>query len=390
MKARKLTGKSKFILLAIFFTAIMMTLVFLYTGHFFLPQKGSIRNVDKKPQPTGIKDKPEPVSYRHLSEIINGNRQEINLIEADVSNPEVKIIPVLSHDLIYGFELLSSMAKRKNAYAAINGGFFSIYGLPSGMVVIDGKLITKSDGKYPVFYISEGKAGLSVMESRLWLQGAGGRLEIDEMNKPALKGEYALYTPDYGFTNRARMVNSTIVIRKGVIIGFGNHTAETEIPEDGMLVTLYSSIKNIADIVPFKIGDKVELLHEPQLKAGDQAYECGSWIVRDGRSVIGDKDAWVGVLTNQDPRTAIGVKADGKVILMTVDGRQPGFSAGMTGRELAEFLLEYGVINAAMLDGGASTEMLLEGKLVNRPSFKGQECPLAGGILIQYPVNPMK
>jgi len=36
-----------------------------------------------------------------------------------------------------------------------------------------------------------------------------------------------------------------------------------------------------------------------------------------------DRDDWVGLLTNRDPRTAIGVKHDGKVVLVTVDGRQP-------------------------------------------------------------------
>jgi exopolysaccharide biosynthesis protein len=90
----------------------------------------------------------------------------------------------------------------------------------------------------------------------------------------------------------------------------------------------------------------------------------------------------VGVMTNRDPRTAVGIKEDGTVILFVVDGRQPGFSAGFTGKELAEYLIGCGVRDAAMLDGGASTEMLVEGRLVSRPSHKGEERPLAGGILI--------
>jgi exopolysaccharide biosynthesis protein len=43
-----------------------------------------------------------------------------------------------SHDLVYGYENLSSISKRKNAYAAVNAGFFYDYGLPSGMVAAEG------------------------------------------------------------------------------------------------------------------------------------------------------------------------------------------------------------------------------------------------------------
>jgi len=89
------------------------------------------------------------------------------------------------------------------------------------------------------------------------------------------------------------------------------------------------------------------------------------------------------VMTNWDPRTAIGLKDEDTVVLFTVDGRQPGYSAGLTGAELADVLLKYGVKDAAMLDGGASTEMIIEGKIANRPSFKGQERPLGGAIAVR-------
>ena len=78
------------------------------------------------------------------------------------------------------------------------------------------------------------------------------------------------------------------------------------------------------------------------------------------------------MLTNRDPRTAVGIREDGTVILLTVDGRQPG-TAPVHRRELADYLVRCGAVDAAMLDGGASTAMLFDGKLVNRPSYKGQE-----------------
>ena len=75
------------------------------------------------------------------------------------------------------------------------------------------------------------------------------------------------------------------------------------------------------------------------------------------------------------------------VILMTIDGRQPGYSIGMTGKELGNFILSYGINNAAMLDGGASTEMIVKGKIVNKPSGEGRERPVGGGIVLLKQVD---
>ncbi|NJD01785.1 MAG: phosphodiester glycosidase family protein, partial [Ruminiclostridium sp.] len=243
-------------------------------------------------------------------------------------------------------------------------------------------LETASKGKYPVFIVSGGKASLKEIKSKLWLKGKSGRLEIDNINKPALKGETVVYTPIYGSVNRAKEENLTIEIKNKIITGIDYFKGDSEIPEDGMLVSLFGSQYLKAGSLPFDTGDTVELIHEPQLAPGTQAYECGSWIVKGGNVVIGSRDEWVGVLTNQDPRTAIGIKGDGTVVLIVVDGRQPGYSSGMTGKALGEFLTGYGVVDAAMLDGGASSEMIFNGAIVNKPSFKGQERPLAGGLLI--------
>lgn len=62
----------------------------------------------------------------------------------------------------------------------------------------------------------------------------------------------------------------------------------------------------------------------------------------------------------KNPRTAIGITGDNKLVLLVVDGRQPGLSEGMTVFELAEMLRkDYGVTDAINLDGGGSTTMCL-------------------------------
>jgi hypothetical protein len=80
-------------------------------------------------------------------------------------------------------------------------------------------------------------------------------------------------------------------------------------------------------------------------------------------------------LCSLNPRTAVGVTADNKLLLMTVDGRQTGFSEGVTLIELANLMLSHGAQNAINLDGGGSTQMAmnyygdgLAAQLVNSPS----------------------
>jgi hypothetical protein len=70
------------------------------------------------------------------------------------------------------------------------------------------------------------------------------------------------------------------------------------------------------------------------------------------------------------PRTALGYTADQKLLMATVDGRQPGHSLGMTTPELANLLISYGAREAINLDGGGSTTMAMNDgspRLVNRP-----------------------
>jgi len=373
-----------------------MSLILICVGHFLFgmksPDKGGEAD-GNNPAQTGVEPsgtasgtyrEEDAVRYTHRSGKLSGLSQEINLLEIDPGAPGVKIMPVLSHDLIYGFEKLSVMAQRKNAYAAVNGGFFHVYGQPSGMVVINGEIYTASTGKYPVFTVEGGKAALKEIDSRLTLEyGKGaGSLPIDNLNAPAQDKQTVVYTPVYGKSNRAQKRNITATVVNGVVTRIADYTGAAAIPENGMLISFFDTLKFSGVELPIREGDSVKLIHSPGIGADMQAYECGSWLVRNSIPVVKEKDAWVGIMTNRDPRTAVGIKADGTVILLTVDGRQPGYSAGFTGQELAEYLISCGARDAAMLDGGASTEMLIKGRLVNRPSYGGQERELAGGILI--------
>ena len=68
--------------------------------------------------------------------------------------------------------------------------------------------------------------------------------------------------------------------------------------------------------------------------------------------------------TGTNPRTAIGQRADGAVLMLVIDGRQV-HSTGATQQDVAEIMLDYGAVNACSLDGGSSTCMWFNGEYLN-------------------------
>lgn len=95
---------------------------------------------------------------------------------------------------------------------------------------------------------------------------------------------------------------------------------------------------------------------------------------------------------DRHPRTAIGLDENRRwLFLVVVDGRQPGYSTGMTGRELAELMLRLGADRAINLDGGGSSIMLAHNpngqlQIVNRPSGgKPRPIPVLLGVKSRRP-----
>ncbi|MDQ7094913.1 phosphodiester glycosidase family protein [Desulfosporosinus sp. PR] len=84
-------------------------------------------------------------------------------------------------------------------------------------------------------------------------------------------------------------------------------------------------------------------------------------LIVNGKSVISGDGGW-GIA----PRTGIGQMADGTVIFVVIDGRQPTWSIGATLRDLMNVFNDYHAVNAVNLDGGSSSELVYNGKVQNK------------------------
>lgn len=125
-------------------------------------------------------------------------------------------------------------------------------------------------------------------------------------------------------------------------------------------------IKDPVEFVGFtKSGVLVAGKYTPKELREMQAAEGVSFgppLIINGKKLITSGDGGWGVA----PRTALGQRKDGTVLLLVIDGRQPG-SIGATLLDVQNILYEQGAYVAANLDGGSSTTMFYNGKVVNKP-----------------------
>lgn len=136
----------------------------------------------------------------------------------------------------------------------------------------------------------------------------------------------------------------------------------------------------------FYTDGHVEVYDETATTA-DELVAAGVWntlsfgpaLVEDGEVVDGIEDVEVDTnvgnhsIQGDQPRTAVGVVDDNHLVFVVVDGRSPGYSAGIDMTGLAEIMQSLGAETAYNLDGGGSSTMYFDGSLVNDPLGRGAE-----------------
>lgn len=131
---------------------------------------------------------------------------------------------------------------------------------------------------------------------------------------------------------------------------------------DGRLVTGNYTAKELIEM-----GARDAMSFRPQL-------------IVNGKNMFADQPAksW-GI----QPRTAVGQKADGTIVFVVIDGRQPDHSIGASMKDVADLLEERGVVNAMAMDGGSSSMMLYNGEAITKtscPYYRGRYLPNAWAV----------
>ena len=309
--------------------------------------------------------------------------------------------PVLSNNTVLGRETVTSMQDRVSASATVGGVNADLFtwneGLPSGMFMESGVLKTPPHPKRSSVGITDDGRLLVQRVAMLgtW-QGLSARRPLGGLNqRPGPEG-LSLFTPAWGATTPAAQgtIEVTLDTFPPAVAGTPltgtavsvKPAGGTPIPPGGaVLVGRGSSAGRLASEAPVGQEVTVRLGLRPQWAGVTDAVGGGPLIVQNGRPVFRALESFASnQLSLRHPRTAVGQRADGRILLVAVDGRQPGYSSGMTNFELAQTMVRLGAVTASALDAGGSTTMAFDGKLLNSPSDPGGERAVADGLFVFY------
>jgi hypothetical protein len=347
----------------------------------------------------------EGVEHAHIARnVARGGAPEgnwnIHALRVDLSRVRLDVVRAM--DAAIGLETVSSMAQRYDAIAAINGGYFRTTGTfrgdSTGVVQIDGALLSEPDrGRAAVGILRDTTRGSRLIFGHVTWEAAveigGQRRPLDGINRARGNDDVVIFTPAFHRTTLTDASGIELVVRNGAVVETRDGAGSTPIPADGMVVSARGAAATWVRQA-LRRGLQVSVTHSlvpanpspsHSWSAAEDVLAAGPKLITDGRVDVTDQREKMlpTFATDLHPRTAIGVLADGRALLLVVDGRQPGFSDGMSLAELARALIDLGVREAINLDGGGSTTMVVGGSVVNRPSDPTGERPVSDAIVVR-------
>jgi Phosphodiester glycosidase len=320
---------------------------------------------------------------------------------------KIRLESALANGEVMGAERVDAIAARHRAIAAVNGGFFNTRnGEPVGLLKVAGELVSDASatkGGVVVRETDDGRTALvfdRISARMLMTLTSAGRtwtVPIDGVDTTRARGRLMLYTPAY-HPDTDTAPNGTEWVLDGRplrVVDVQFNVGRARIPRGGMTLS-YGGLDLPPDLAALTEGVEVSFRTEWRTAAGVPVDHLetaahivqGAGLLRRAGEVIHDwsaeslrADTFTGA---RHPRTLIGVDQHGFIWLAVIDGRQPDHSVGMSFAELQRLADRLFLTDALNLDGGGSTTMVVEGKIVNRPSDPTGPRPVSDAILVTF------
>jgi hypothetical protein len=311
-----------------------------------------------------------------------------------------RLTPLLSNGTIKGRERVSSMqraASPQMTTVGVNGDFFSwTGGWPSGLLIRSGVVEHQS---------ALGRAAVGIDTSATlradkvpwfgrWHGPDNVWYPVSQLNEPARQNAVSLFTPVWGGKTPA-VQGITVVLQPfppaaprqdlvGTVAAIGSGES-TDIPPDGAVLVVRGTAAAPLSVLPVGTPVTVRIPLPATWASVTDAVSAGPTLVRNGKPIFNAGEALTTAqLRGRDPRTAIGQRADGSIVMVAVDGRRRGWSIGITNWDMAQTLVRYGCLTGFALDSGGSTTIAFDGTVLNRPSDTGGERPVGEALVIGY------
>ena len=353
----------------------------------------------------------------------------VDILTIDPDKYRGTIVPELATEIVPERERLTDMARRNDALAGINAGYFVIGeadGTPgdlAGISAIGGDLISEAvNGRTSLLLRPDGSgADVAALTTRLEARVGARRFLADSLNREpgeirscgGVGGDTPTEQPKHDFTctDGTELIVFTEVFGATTDAGSG---AEVAVDRTGRVVevrpfrggaippggfVLSATGATASQLLAAKPGERagvtatvVENGKKVPLADGLGIVNGGPRLVRGGQPDVtayregfvwpDDPGFWYRFGAFRHPRTFAGVTRAEKILLVAIDGRQFDHSVGATFEEEARVMQALGAVEAVNLDGGGSTTLVIEGQLINRPSDATGERPIGDALLL--------
>ena len=301
-----------------------------------------------------------------------GQTQWVHVLHWQPLSSTFNLVPALPSQGLRGKASVKATVAKEQGVAGVNASYFNHQlGLPLGFLMKEGELLTG-----PVFnrvVLGLSNTGVPKME-RLTLKAAaqaasGQTVAIQTVNQPRLQaGVVALYTSLWGGSAPpAGGGTVSLLISDGKFKGI-TPSGNAPIGVDDWI--LYGPESVLAPLAALDIETPIELLLSTQPDWSDKQHFVagGPFLVRGGKPYIDlEAQTFKGLPpAERTSRTAVGIKADGSVVVVAMEKS----AYGVTLAQAAAILIQLGVQEGMNFDGGSSTQMVVNGQVVY---------PLTGG-----------
>ena len=321
------------------------------------------------------------LSYQNTVTANNGSRVESFSLELE---PGAAARPILlqSAGTVYGAATINKAVSRAESLGyhvlgAINTDFFATStGVPMGIVIEDGDYQSSPENE-AAMTVTDGKVQLvesPKIQLTLTNQTNGTQIHPQHLNKvrASTGGMYLMNrhfstvstrTSTSGWYVRMKLVDGSEGAKLALNTDLTLQVTEMlqssyplDIGEDEYVLTADDASGYLFNYQTFAVGDKITLrasCDDETLSNAQWAGGVGDIMVKNGS--LTDSSKWNYMNDGRAPRTALGVKADGTLLVYAVDGRQSGYSIGLSQKDLAEEMRDRGCQWVVNLDGGGST-----------------------------------
>jgi exopolysaccharide biosynthesis protein len=337
----------------------------------------------------------------------------IDILKIDLTTKEYELRSVKANNLLNAKETTSEMVNAitdsgYNVLAAINADFFEADGEIINNMISEGnfvKAVKFTDSPFNPFVntqfalTGDGKLLMDqfVFNGQLILPDGISEI-INRINSKADSNSVTLYNSfqgKYSPTAPGNWLVSEINLESisknydtlfCIVSDSFQHGGNKRINSDFVLSTNNKFARYLEREI--KTGDTLKIILRVNPNYSNIKQLVGGWprLVKDGKNLMSINDSFEGNLprfsNDRHPRTGIGFSKDSSTVyFITVDGRQQT-SRGMTLLEFADLMINEGTYQGLNLDGGGSTTMVINNKVVNNPSDKTGERKVGNCIMV--------